>query len=133
EPIARLTRDSVVTTDGQQRRVDTVILATGFAATKYLSALDVVGRSGRHINEAWADGAQAYLGVMTSGFPNLFMLYGPNTNNGSILTMIEYQAEHVVGQLCRLLEDDLAWIDVLPDSMSRYNDDVQQAISGVRV
>ena len=87
----------------------------------------------RHIDEAWDDGAQAYLGVMTSGFPNLFMLYGPNTNNGSILTMIEYQAEHVVGQLRRLLAEDLAWIDVLPDSMTRYNEDVQQAIAGVRV
>jgi cation diffusion facilitator CzcD-associated flavoprotein CzcO len=133
EPISHVTTDGVVTEDGRERKVDTVILATGFVATKYLSALDVVGRHGRHIDEAWHDGAQAYLGVMTAGFPNLFMLYGPNTNNGSILTMIEYQAEHVVGQLSRILDEDLAWIDVLPESMTRYNEVVQEAIAGVRV
>jgi hypothetical protein len=70
---------------------------------------------------------------MTSGFPNLFMLYGPNTNNGSILTMLEYQAEHVVGQLRRILDEDLAWIDVFPQALARYNEGVQTAIAGVRV
>ena len=133
EPIAHVTTMAVVTDDGRERKVDTMILATGFSATKYLSAFDVVGRDGRHIDEAWTDGAQAYLGIMTSGFPNLFMLYGPNTNNGSILTMIEYQVEHVVGQLTRILDEDLAWIDVLPESMARYNEGVQEAIAGVRV
>lgn len=133
DPISHLTPEAVVTADGRKRRVDTVILATGFVATKYLSALDVTGRGGRHINDAWRDGAQAYLGVMTSGFPNLFMLYGPNTNNGSILTMLEYQAEHVVGQLRRILDEDLAWIDVFPQALARYNEGVQTAIAGVRV
>ena len=86
----------MVTADGVRREVDTIVIATGFAATKYLSAIDVVGRGGRRIDEAWNDGARAYLGITTAGFPNLFMLYGPNTNNGSILTMIEYQVEHVL-------------------------------------
>jgi cation diffusion facilitator CzcD-associated flavoprotein CzcO len=86
DPIERITRDAVVTADGRSRRVDTLILATGFATTKYLSAIEVVGRGGRHIEDAWSDGATAYLGITTAGFPNLFMLYGPNTNNGSILT-----------------------------------------------
>jgi cation diffusion facilitator CzcD-associated flavoprotein CzcO len=88
EGIERVTRDSVITVDGAERRVDTLILATGFAATKFLSAIDVVGRGGRSIADAWSDGAQAYKGVMTAGFPNLFMLYGPNTNGDSIITTI---------------------------------------------
>ena len=96
DPIDRITSDAIVTADGRERRVDTLIIATGFAATRYLSAIDVVGRDGRHISEAWNDGAIAYLGVTTAGFPNLFMLYGPNTNNGSILSMIEYQVGYVM-------------------------------------
>jgi len=77
DEIDRITKDGVLTKDGQERRVDTLLFATGFAATKYLSAIDVTGRGGLKIDDAWSDGAQAYLGMTTSGFPNLFMLYGP--------------------------------------------------------
>lgn len=133
DPIVRITHDAVVTADGVSREVDTIVIATGFAATKYLSAIDVIGRGGRHIDDAWNDGAQAYLGITTSGFPNLFMLYGPNTNNGSILTMIECQVEHILAHVKRLANDGIAWIDVKPESMQRYNEEVQEAISAVRV
>ncbi|MBK7951997.1 MAG: NAD(P)/FAD-dependent oxidoreductase [Deltaproteobacteria bacterium] len=133
EPIERITREGVLTRDGALRACDTLILATGFAANKYLSAIDATGRDGIHIGEAWRDGAQAYLGVTTAGFPNLFMLYGPNTNNGSILTMIEYQVDYVLRQIARIVDEDLAWLDVRPDVMARYNDEIQQAIAEVRV
>ncbi len=133
DPIERITEKAVVTATGDVREVDTIILATGFAATRYLSALDVVGRGGRRIDEVWNDGAQAYLGITTSGFPNLFMLYGPNTNNGSIVTMIEYQVEHVLAQLRRLANEAIAWVDVKPEPMARYNEEVQRAIAGVQV
>src|SRR5262249_8890929 len=85
EPTARTERDPVAPADGRAGRVDTLTLAPGFATTRFLSAIDVRGRGGRRIDEAWSDGARAWLGVTTAGFPNLFMLYGPNTNNGSIL------------------------------------------------
>jgi cyclohexanone monooxygenase len=133
EPIARITPTGVVTEDRREREVDTIILATGFAATRYLAALDVVGRGGRSIHDAWADGAIAYLGITTAGFPNLFMLYGPNTNNGSILTMIEHQVEHVVAHLRRMREERIDWVDVRPEPMARFNDEVQEAIAGVPV
>jgi len=133
EPIARITEDAIVTEDGTERRVDTIVFATGFATTEYLSAIDVVGRNGLRIEDAWSDGACAYLGITTAGFPNLFMLYGPNTNNGSILTMIEYQVAHIVRQVRRLVHDDLAWIDVKPEAMERYNDEVQDGIGHVTV
>jgi cation diffusion facilitator CzcD-associated flavoprotein CzcO len=133
DAIERVTRDSVVTADGRSRRADTLILATGFETTKYLSAIQVVGRGGRHIDEAWRDGACAYLGITTAGFPNLFMIYGPNTNNGSILHMIESQVDYTVRQIRRLAEEGLAWIDVRPEVMERYNEDVQAAIGRVRV
>jgi len=133
EPIFRITPHSVVTDDGQERVVDTIVLATGFAATRYLSAIDVVGRNGTRIDDAWNDGATAYLGITTAGFPNLFMLYGPNTNNGSILTMIEYQVEHILGHVRRLRDEHLAWVDVRPEPMARFNDEVQQAIADIPV
>ena len=133
EPIERITSDRVITADGTERPVDTIILATGYTASRYLTALDVVGRNGQHIADAWIDGAQAYLGITTTGFPNLFMLYGPNTNNGSILTMIEYQVEHVLAHLHRMVNDELRWVDVTPEAMRTYNDEIQQAIAGVVV
>jgi cation diffusion facilitator CzcD-associated flavoprotein CzcO len=133
DPIERITEDSIVTTGGRSRRVDTLIIATGFAATRYLSAIDVIGRDGVHINDAWDDGAIAYLGVTTAGFPNLFMLYGPNTNNGSILSMIEYQVDYVMRLLELLGKEDLAWIDVRPEVMKSFNEDVQHAMAGVSV
>jgi cation diffusion facilitator CzcD-associated flavoprotein CzcO len=133
EPIREITQDAVVTVDGKVREVDTIILATGFATTKYLSAIDVVGRDGVHINDAWAEGPQAYLGITTSGFPNLFMIYGPNTNNGSIITMIEYQVEHIIQHVRRLANDGIAWIDVRREAMDAYNDEIQRLIAGVKV
>jgi cation diffusion facilitator CzcD-associated flavoprotein CzcO len=133
EPITEITEDSVVTADGKTRRVDTIILATGFATTKFLGALDVVGRDGVHIDEAWADGAQAYLGITTAGFPNLFMLYGPNTNNGSIIYMIECQVDYVMQLLQRLDDEGLASIDVKPDVMDGYNAALQEDLAGVEV
>jgi cation diffusion facilitator CzcD-associated flavoprotein CzcO len=131
ERIERITKDAVVTADGRARRVDTLIFATGFATTKYLSAIEVVGRGGRRIDEAWNDGATAHLGITTSGFPNLFMLYGPNTNNGSILTMLEAQVDYTVRHVERIAAENLAWVDVRPEAMARHNDDVQAAIGRV--
>jgi cation diffusion facilitator CzcD-associated flavoprotein CzcO len=131
--IARITEDAVVSVDGRERPVDTLILATGFSATRYLSAIDVTGRGGQRIEDAWDDGARAYLGVTTAGFPNLFMIYGPNTNNGSILTMIEAQADYAVRQVRRIAEEALAWMDVRPEPMERYNEEIQRGIAGVRV
>ena len=132
EPIERVTKNAVVTVDGVVREVDTIVLATGFATTKYLAAIDVTGRGGRHIVDAWNDGAEAYLGITTPGFPNLFMLYGPNTNNGSIITMIEAQVEHVLAHVRRLAQGDVAWIEVTPEATRRFNAEVQEGIAGVR-
>ena len=131
--IQNVTKTGLVTSDGQEREVDLLVLATGFSATKYLSALDVRGREGLHINDAWADGASAFLGMTTAGFPNLFMLYGPNTNNGSILQMLEYQTLHVLGHVKSLAKDGVDWVDVKPERQTAYNEQVQTAIAGIPV
>jgi cation diffusion facilitator CzcD-associated flavoprotein CzcO len=133
EPIARVTAKGVETADGRLRPVDTIIMATGFETTRYLSAIEVTGRDGLRIEDAWSDGAQAYLGITTSGFPNLFMLYGPNTNNGSILFMLECQVDYALRQLKRMESEGLAWIDVRRQSMDAYNEALQHELDGVEV
>jgi cation diffusion facilitator CzcD-associated flavoprotein CzcO len=131
DPIERITPTGIVTRDGRERWLDTLILATGFAATKFLSAIDVTGRGGLAIADAWSEGAQAYKGVTTAGFPNLFMLYGPNTNADSIVTMIEYQADHVLRQIQRIAREGLAWIDVKPTAMAAWNAEIQREIAAI--
>jgi cation diffusion facilitator CzcD-associated flavoprotein CzcO len=133
DPIERVTPTGIVTRDGRERRLDTLILATGFAATRFLSAIDVTGRGGLAIADAWSEGAQAYKGVTTAGFPNLFMLYGPNTNADSIITMIEYQADHVLRQIQRIAREDLAWIDVRPGPMAAYNEEIQRELAAIEM
>ena len=133
EPIARITADSVVTADGRARRVDTLVVATGFRANQYLSVLDVKGRGGLDLVQSWNGGPRAYRGVVTAGFPNLFMLYGPNTNGGSILFMIECQVAYIVRQIARMRAEGAAWIDVRPEAMQAYNDHLQAALAKVSV
>lgn len=133
DSIDRITPTGIVTTDGVEREVDVIVLATGYAATKFVTTIDITGRDGVSIHEAWRDGARAYMGVTTSGFPNLFMLYGPNMNNGSIIQMIEYQVEHVIEILTTMADEDLSWIDVRPEAMERFNVEVQRAIDGIDV
>jgi cation diffusion facilitator CzcD-associated flavoprotein CzcO len=131
DPIERVTSRGIATADGRERAIDTLILATGFATTKFLSAIDVRGRGGLSIADAWKEGAQAYKGVTTSGFPNLFMLYGPNTNADSIITMIEYQVDHVLRQIRRIEREGLAWIDVKKEAMDAYNEQLQRDLASI--
>jgi cation diffusion facilitator CzcD-associated flavoprotein CzcO len=132
--IARVTPKGVVTEDGVEREVDTLILATGFETQEYVSAIDVVGRGGVSIREAWAEAPEAHLGVTTSGFPNLFMLYGPNTNGGnSIILMLEFQIEYMMRLLKEIGAADVDWIDVRRDVMEAYNVWLQDELQAIEV
>jgi cation diffusion facilitator CzcD-associated flavoprotein CzcO len=133
DPIAEITSHGVVTADGSARHVDTIVLATGFDTTRFLSAIPVTGRRGRRLDEAWSHGAEAYLGITVSGFPNLFMLYGPNTNNGSIIFQIECQVDYAIRHLRRFAAEELAWIDVRPEAMAAYNHQLRQDLDRVEV
>ncbi len=131
DAIERITPTGIRTVDGVERPLDTLVLATGYETTKFASVVDFVGRGGVPISEAWRDGAQAYKGVMTSGFPNLFMLYGPNTNGDSLITTIEFEAEHAVRQIQRAADEGIAWLDVKPEAMAEYNERLQKEIAKV--
>ncbi len=88
----------------------------------------ILGLDGRDLRQAWADGAEAYKGISVSGFPNLFILYGPNTNLGhnSIVYMLESQFPYVLGCLRQLQEQGLRYLDVKPEVQRRFNLEVQQ-------
>ncbi|HEU0197383.1 MAG TPA: NAD(P)/FAD-dependent oxidoreductase [Nevskiaceae bacterium] len=95
--IQAITAAGIQTTDGQTRDVDAIVYGTGFAATTFLASMRIVGREGRELHDTWRNGADAYLGMAVSGFPNFFMIYGPNTNlgAGSIIFMLECQARYI--------------------------------------
>ena len=131
EAIAAIEPDAVVTADGVRHVADLLILATGFQTTRFLSAIPVTGRGGRALGDVWAEGARAYLGIAVSGFPNLFMLYGPNTNNGSILHNIECQVAYALRHIRRMEDERLAWIDVRPEALDSYNEKLQRDIAAI--
>ena len=89
-----------MTRDGTPRVVDTIVLRDRLRRPRGSSRPSTsAGATACALDDAWADGAQAYLGITTAGFPNLFMLYGPNTNNGSIISMIECQVDYLLRHL----------------------------------
>ncbi len=101
QPIAHIEADTVVTADGMRRPADVLIFGTGFSTTDFLAHIPVTGVGGRTLAEAWQDGARAYRGTAVPGFPNCYLLYGPNTNLGhnSILFMVERQLNLVLQAL----------------------------------
>ena len=133
DEIESITPQGVSTVDGRERTADVLILATGYQTTKFLSVIDVVGRSGVRLGDAWRDGAHAYLGITVSGFANLFMLYGPNTNQGSILLMLEHEVDYIVRKLEHMRQNDIAWIDVRREAMDEYNATLQRHLDSVEV
>ena len=131
--IERIEGDAVVTRDGQRHEADILVVCTGFDAVNLLSSFTLVGRGGRNVRERWdAEGAQAYLGVATPGFPNFFMLAGPNTalgHGGSVVALLETQVQYVMSLLKAALQShgrDFE-IEVRKDIHDAYNDRVQQA------
>jgi cation diffusion facilitator CzcD-associated flavoprotein CzcO len=104
DPIVRITDRGIETASGRYVEVDAVVLATGYETSHYLSGLDVIGTGGRSLHDEWGDDPRAYLGVAVNGYPNFFMLYGPNTNQGgnSIVYVLEAAAQLVVDAVQRL-------------------------------
>src|SRR3954447_17982866 len=130
EPITEITPTGVVTDDGRERKVDTIIFGTGFRATEFLSPMEVRGLGGRDLNDAWSDGAEAFLGMAVAGFPNFFMLYGPNTNlgSGSIIYMLESQIRYATDAVRTLAANGRAYLDVRPEVQREFDDEMQRRL-----
>lgn len=127
-PIAHVEPEGIVTEDGVLHPADVIVFATGFQASKMVYSVDVEGVGGRKLRTVWGeDNPQAYLGSTVPGFPNFFLLYGPNTNlahGGSIAFIAERQVEYSIRCLTELKKKGGAALDVLPTAYERYNADV---------
>ena len=132
EAIARITPQGIVTADGRERTIDALVCATGFDIAHLASSLQVTGRGGRTLAEAWRDGAQAWHGITAAGFPNLFMLLGPNTTTGhtSTLLYIEPQVGFTIEAMLRVKRQGSRWIEVRDDAMRAHNRELQSRLQG---
>jgi 4-hydroxyacetophenone monooxygenase len=123
--IEAITAKGIVTAGGIEEAVDVIIYGTGFTASKFLTPMTVRGREGVDLHEHWAGDARAYLGVTVPGFPNLFCLYGPNTNiviNGSIVYFSECGVRYILELLGLVLGTGHRAVDVRRDVHDRFNE-----------
>jgi cation diffusion facilitator CzcD-associated flavoprotein CzcO len=129
--IERVTPRGVLTKDGRERPLDALVLATGFKAADYTLPFETRGAGGRDLSDTWRNGAEAYLGTSIAGFPNLFMIVGPNTGLGhnSMVFIIESQIQYVMDCLQTMRSRKLKSVDVKPDAQARYNESLQARLA----
>jgi hypothetical protein len=123
---------SIVTADGTEHPVDAIIFGTGFHVTDMPVANIIRGRHGRSLADVWEGSPKAHLGTSVSGFPNFFMLLGPNTGLGhsSVVAMMESQVEHVLGALRYLEGRGLAAVEPTAEAQAAFVQDVDSRLSG---
>jgi cation diffusion facilitator CzcD-associated flavoprotein CzcO len=128
--IAEITPTGVVTADGGEHEADVIIWGTGFKATEFLAPMSIKGSDGRDLHDDWREGARAYYGMTVSHFPNLFVMYGPNTNTGggSIIYFLEAQAKYL-GDYVAHLATAGAPLTVRPEVEQEYDDHTQARLS----
>ncbi|QDZ29605.1 alpha/beta hydrolase fold domain-containing protein [Noviherbaspirillum sp. UKPF54] len=128
DTIAEVTEDGIVDSRGVKHAADAIVYGTGFRVTDLLSPVRFVGRGGIDLNDAWRDGAQAYCGLMAAGYPNLFMLLGPNTGLGhnSVVFMAEQQIDHAMKCLKLMRKNGMTSIEVNPQAQAQFNARLQQ-------
>jgi cyclohexanone monooxygenase len=130
--VAEVRRGGLLGADGVERPADTLILGTGFGITEMPIAARVRGRGGRSLDEVWDGSPTGHLGTVIHGFPNLFMILGPNVGNGhtSATVLIELQVAFAIDTLKRLERDGLASADVRPEVQDAFNAEVQRRLQG---
>jgi cation diffusion facilitator CzcD-associated flavoprotein CzcO len=125
--VASVTKHGIVDVDGVEREIDVLIMATGFKAAEYLPRLRVVGRGGVELHDFWSGEPEAFLGITVPNFPNFFMLYGPGTNGGEIVSNLERQSEYALRVAKRLMREGVTRVEVKPGWYRRYNRWLQKA------
>ncbi len=126
--IAKVTPKEIITADGKQYPVDVIIFGTGFKSNAFLHPIQLEGVAGKMLSQAWKMGPEAYFGMMVSGFPNFFLLFGPNTGLGhsSIVYMIEKQVDYIVQLLQLIKQKNLKYLDVKSEVMANHNAKLQE-------
>ena len=130
--IERITSDGIVTTDGSKRSIDALVCATGFDTVHLLQSLAIHGRGGRTLSDAWQSGPEAYHGISVAGFPNLFLMLGPNTATGhtSTLLFIEPAVRHAIACMEAVEQGGHRAIEVRADVQQAHNAALQQRLGG---
>jgi cation diffusion facilitator CzcD-associated flavoprotein CzcO len=130
--VTKVTPKGIVSADGAERAADTLILGTGFTITDLPIARRIVGRDGRTLDEVWGGSPTGHLGTVVSGFPNLFMVLGPNVGNGhtSATILIEAQVQLAIDTLKGLEREGAVSADVRPDVQAAFNEEVQRRLAG---
>jgi cation diffusion facilitator CzcD-associated flavoprotein CzcO len=132
EHIERVTPRGVRTRDGIERPSDVIVLATGFQTHGFVAPMEIAGAGGEALAQRWADVPRAYLGMSVPGFPNMFLLYGPNTNGGtgSVIYTIEAGMQHVLGALHELERASARRIEIRAEVADRFDRELRAALSG---
>lgn len=129
EPIARFHPKGIETADGEVHEFDVIVFATGFNSNRFLWPMDVVGKSNVSLDDRWGEYPQAYKGMLVPDYPNLFCLYGPNTNivhGGSIIYNTECQVHYVMQCLGLMLEQRGKLLEIPQEATDEYNEEVQK-------
>jgi cation diffusion facilitator CzcD-associated flavoprotein CzcO len=132
EAVAGVTPEGVLAADGTLHEADCIIWATGFRTTEFMFPMRITGAAGAELQERWADGAHAHLGMCVPDFPNMFITYGPNTNTsgGSIIFYLETQASYIRQALQALEDRDAAALEVRPEVEAASDRALQARFAG---
>jgi cation diffusion facilitator CzcD-associated flavoprotein CzcO len=131
EPIESVTVAGVRTEDGREREADAIVLATGFKSHGFVAPMEILGARGRPLSEEWSEAPRAYLGLTVPGFPNLFLLYGPNTNGGtgSVIYTIEAAMQQVLSALRSLEQHGASTIEVRREVAEQFDRELREALA----
>ncbi|HKJ35905.1 MAG TPA: 4-hydroxyacetophenone monooxygenase, partial [Solirubrobacterales bacterium] len=132
-PVERITPDGVVGPDGVERPTDVIIWGTGFQSHDFVAPMEIHGLDGRELNEVWQDRPEAYLGTAIAGFPDLYVMYGPNTNHGSgsVPFTLECQFNLAVDGLRRLREG-ARYLSLRPEAQRRWIEEIDERSAATR-
>jgi cation diffusion facilitator CzcD-associated flavoprotein CzcO len=132
DPIAEVTPTGVRLKDGTERPADVLVLATGFKTHDFVAPMEIVGAGGHTLAEEWAKLPRAYLGMSVPGFPNMFLLYGPNTNGGTsyVVYVIEAAVNHVIAALSELERANARQIEIRRQSAEDFDRELRTALTG---
>ncbi|MFQ5549320.1 MAG: flavin-containing monooxygenase [Woeseia sp.] len=128
--IREVTADGIVDADGNEHKADAIILGTGFKATDPISPTRIFGIGGRELSDDWRDGPEAFLGISVAGYPNLFLMVGPNTGLGhnSMIFMIESQVRYAIKMIRQMSRRGVRAVDIKAGSQSQYNRGLQKTL-----
>ena len=131
ERIEAVTPAGIRDASGVERATDAIVLATGFASHDFVAPMEISGRPGRTLDQEWGEIARAYLGLSVPGFPNMFLLYGPNTNggSGSVVNTLECGIGHVLAALREMENARAGRIEVRPEAAEAFDRELRAALA----